>query len=132
VLLLQCSDFVFHKHWRSFTKSSISGLWSPFHLKTVVGYFQTEQYKKKHRKPEKSLFFTPEEHTVTRLFTLFVFGDSSELNQALPLGWILLMNGLFTLFTFSVILPKWTMYIIRDICHMAVWVTSSTHIVNHN
>ena len=43
--VLQCSDFVLHKHSCSFTKSSTNGVWQSFHLKPTGGYFQTDQQK---------------------------------------------------------------------------------------
>jgi len=47
---------IFHKIWLQF---------SSFHLKSIVGYFQIEQWKKKpDSKREKHQLFTREEHAV--------------------------------------------------------------------
>jgi hypothetical protein len=73
---------MFHKHLRSFIYPSINGVWSSFHLKTIVGYFQYEQLKKKPEiEKEKHPLFTVDEHAGTRLITLLSLDDSSRMSH---------------------------------------------------
>jgi hypothetical protein len=62
------SDFIFHKHSRPFIKSSVSGVWSSFDLKTIVGYFQTAMAKEPDSKQERRPLFTADELAVTFVY----------------------------------------------------------------
>ena len=95
-------------HARSCMKSSTSGVWSSFHSKTVVGYFQTEHQKTKPDSKQKKQPSTAEECAATRSFAFFTWGNSSRWfiqswllrdSSILLLGRSLLLKLLLILFT---------------------------------
>jgi hypothetical protein len=61
---LSSSDSVFQEHSRSVIKFSTNGMGSPFYLKPIVDYFQTEQQKTKRSKKKGETSIIDYEHAV--------------------------------------------------------------------